>query len=96
MGKPRTRSKKKSDLQCPYCGKFPHRKNCAFFMKMKKKCNNPKPDAMYGKDEFKDLHFYCVHCGAEVISIRKKGGKESEWYHGKIGTIPIFDKEGIA
>jgi hypothetical protein len=58
---------------------------------MKEKCNNPEPSPEYGRDEFDDLHFYCINCGKEVISIIKNR-EEEKWFHGKIGTIPILDQ----
>lgn len=45
------------------------------------KCDNPEPDFMYSKDNNKDIHFWCVNCGREVISIKEKDEKEFKWVH---------------
>lgn len=56
------------------------------------KCKNPQPDAMYSKDDFDKIHFYCKNCGKEVILCRKEEENGFEWVHGQIGYVPIIEE----
>jgi hypothetical protein len=49
-----------------------------------KKCDKPEPDAMYSKDEFDSIHWFCKNCGEEIVRIKQNDEKEFRWAHGRI------------